>query len=322
MTQRPFIIALLLVAAACKGGEEPGTFPGTIEVNESDAAPLVAGRIVELRVNEGDTVRVGDTLALLTQASLPAQAEERRARLSAARARLADLRQGARSPELDRATAEFQASEAEADRTAKDLARAETLAKNGVIAQQEHDRIRAAAETAARRRDAARATLELLREGTREEEIRGAEAEVRSAEAMLQGANADVRELAVFASVAGVVLSRHADAGEVVAAGTPLVTVGEVAKPWVRVYLPARLLAALPRGSTAVIVPAGDDKESGIQGKLSAVSAQAEFTPRAALTEEERADLLFAAKVELDSAAPTLRPGLPVTVRFAPRGKP
>ena len=316
------IVALLLVAASCNRGEEPGVFPGTIEVNESDAAPLVAGRILELRVEEGDTVRLGDTLALLTQASLPAQVEERRARLSAARARLADLRKGSRSAELDRGTAQFEAAAEEADRTAKDLARAELLAKNGVIAQQEHDRIRSASEAAARQRDAARATLELLREGNREEQIRAAEADVRSAEAMLQGASADVRELAVFAPVDGVVLSRHADPGEVVAAGTSLLTVGETGRPWVRVYLPARLLAGLPLGSKASIVSAGGDKDSGVQGKLSAVNARAEYTPRAALTEEERADLLFAAKVELDTAASTLRPGLPVTVRFAPRGKP
>ena len=220
--------------------------------------------------------------------------------MSAARARLADLREGSRSAELDRATAQFEAAAAEADRTAKDLARAELLAKNGVIAQQEHDRIRSGSEAAARQRDAARATLELLREGNREEQIRAAEADVRSAEAMLQGANADVRELAVFAPVNGVVLSRHADPGEVVAAGTSLLTIGETARPWVRVYLPARLLAGLPLGSRAAIVSAGGDRESGVQGKLSAVSARAEYTPRAALTEEERADLLFAARVELD----------------------
>jgi HlyD family secretion protein len=310
-------IGLLLVVAACRSGQpSAGAFPGTIEVNQSDAAPLIGGRIVELRVDEGDSVRLGDTLALLTQAGLPAQVEERRARLAAAGARLADLRRGSRSAELDRAAAELEGAEAEADRTARDLARAAGLAQDGIIAQQEHDRIRTLAETAARRRDAARATLELMREGTRADQIQAAEAEVRSAEAMLKSASADVQELAVVAPVAGVVLARHADPGEVVAAGTPLVTIGEVAKPWVRVYLPAKLLSGLPRGSAALITPAGGAPAVGVAGRLGAVSAQAEFTPRAALTEEERADLLFAAKVELVSPSPTLRPGLPVTVRF------
>lgn len=326
MTPRPFAAPLLIVAAAlvaCSRGGDRGTvFPGTVEVDESDAAPLVAGRIVSVRVEEGDSVRVGDTLAVLTQSAIPATLEERRARLAAARARLEDLRRGSRVAELDRAEADLAAAEADAERSARDLARAEPLARSGVIAQQEIDAARALAEATARRRDAARATLELAREGTRGDQVRTAEAEVRSAEALLKGAESDVSELAVLAAVDGVVLGRHGDPGEVVAAGTPLVTIGVVARPWVRVYLPAQLLVGLPRGSRAVVIPAGGAASSGIPGRLGAVNARAEFTPRAALTEEERADLLFAARVELEHPPATVRPGLPVTVRFEAAAKP
>jgi HlyD family secretion protein len=304
-------------------------YPGTIEVDESDAAPLVGGRVVEIRVDEGDTVRVGDTLALLTQSNLPAQVEERRARLAAARARLADLRRGPRSAELDRAAADLAAAEAEAERTAKELARAERLAKDGIIPEQEFDRARTQAEGAARRRDAARATLELANEGSRSDVIRGAAADVQSAEALLSGANADLRELAVLSASSGVVLGRHADPGEVVSAGTPLVTIGDVGHRWARVYLPAKLLARLPAGAPATVTVAGTAEspsrraaEPPISGHLGAVNPKAEFTPRAALTEEERADLLFATRVELLNPPSTMRPGLPVTVRFSAASTP
>ena len=82
-----------------------------------------------------------------------------------------------------------------------------------------------------------------------------------------------------------------------------------------RVYLPARLLAGLPAGAAAIVSATGRPG-SGVQGRLGAVSSKAEFTPRAALTEEERADLLFASRVELVNPPSTFRPGLPVTVRF------
>ena len=192
------MLALVVPAtAACTRGSSPAVaYPGTIELDESDAAPLVGGRVVEIRVTEGDTVHVGDTLALLTQSTLPAQVEERRARLAVARARLADLRRGSRSAEVERAAADLAAAEAEADRAAKELTRAGRLAKDGIIPEQEFDRARTLAESAARRRDAARATLELIREGTRADQIQAAAAEVRSAEALLSGANADLRELA------------------------------------------------------------------------------------------------------------------------------
>jgi HlyD family secretion protein len=106
-----------------------------------------------------------------------------------------------------------------------------------------------------------------------------------------------------------------------VAAGTPLVTIGEVDRRWVRVYLPASLLTGLPSGAEAEITLPGD-AAGVVRGRLGAVSPKAEFTPRAALTEEERADLLFASRIELLSPPPAMRPGLPVTVRFSRASKP
>ena len=129
-------------------------------------------------------------------------------------------------------------------------------------------------------------------------------------------ARADVGELAVLAAVDGVVLGRLAEPGEVVAAGTPLVTIGVVSRRWVRVYLPAALIATLPAGTPATIrLPAATGKQQWT-GTLGAINPRAEFTPRAALTEEERADLLFATRIELHDTTGLLRPGLPVTVQF------
>lgn len=316
--------AVLLIGCNNGGSADRPAFPGTVEVDESDAAPLVGGRLIEVRVREGDSVQAGDTLAVLTQTALPATVEERRARLAAARARLADLRRGSRAPELERAEAELAAAEAEADRAARDLVRAEKLARDGVIAPQEFDRVTAAADAAARRRDAARATLELAREGSRTDQIRMAEAEVASAEALLRGARADLGELAVTATVSGVILGRHADPGEVISSGTPIVTIGEVSRRWVRLYLPASLAGSLLPGASAEVTLAGargkPDVEPPVGGRLQTISSKAEFTPRAALTEEERADLLFAARVELVGPPPFLRPGLPVNVRFKTSG--
>lgn len=320
---RPLLLALLLLVACGRPGKE-SAYPGTIELDESDVAPLLGGRIVEMRIQEGDSVTPGDTIAILTQSSLPATVEERRARLAAARARLADLERGSRVPELARAEADLAAAEADADRTAKDLVRVGPLAQNGVVPAQELDRAAAAAEAAARRRDAARAVLELAREGTRTDQVRAAQAEVKSAEAQLRGATADLGELAVLAAAGGVVLSRHADPGEVVAAGTPLATIGNTGRRWVRVYLPASLLAALPAGSPASVSvaerPGATPTMAPVEGRLGAVSSKAEYTPRAALTEEERADLLFASRIELVDPPSTFRAGLPVTVRFTPAG--
>jgi HlyD family secretion protein len=313
MRNRFLVLTLLFGSLACR---EPAqtTFPGTVELDESDAAPLVPGRVVEVRVDEGDSVVAGDTIAILTQSSIPAAVAERRARLAAARARLADLERGSRSGELERARADLEAAEAEVTKSGRDLERIEPLARDGVVPAQELDRAKAAATTALRRRDAAKATLDLAQEGTRRDQVAAARAEVQSAEAQLSGANADLGELAILAAVNGVVLARHVDPGEVIAAGTPVATIGEVARRWVRVYLPARLLSTLPEGSAASVQVAGTRETTA--GTLGAVRARAEYSPKSALTEEERADLLFASRIELRNPSATLRPGLPVIVRF------
>jgi HlyD family secretion protein len=82
------------------------------------------------------------------------------------------------------------------------------------------------------------------------------------------------------------------------------------------VYLPARLIDHLPAGTPVTVARLGGDAADSIAGRIGAVNPKAEFTPRAALTEEERADLLFGVRIEVDDPPATLRPGLPVVVRI------
>jgi HlyD family secretion protein len=137
---------------------------------------------------------------------------------------------------------------------------------------------------------------------------------VETARAALAGAQATRSDLVLLAPVQGVVLGRHAEVGEVVAAGTPVVTIGESGKPWVRVYVSPSDAARLTVGASAVAT-LDDLPDREFPGRVASVATKAEFTPRVALTENERADLLFAVKVELEDSSGTLKAGLPVTVR-------
>jgi HlyD family secretion protein len=123
------------------------------------------------------------------------------------------------------------------------------------------------------------------------------------------------RDLVLVAPIAGVVMGRHAEPGEVLAPGTPVVTLGEIARPYVTVYLPEGALARVRVGAAAVGRLDGLPGRA-FPGRVTAVSSAAEFTPRVALTEEERADLLFGVRVDFDDRSETLKPGLPVQVRF------
>ncbi|MEJ7811134.1 MAG: efflux RND transporter periplasmic adaptor subunit [Gemmatimonadaceae bacterium] len=306
-------------AAACNRSTDdaPGG-TGTVEVAETDVGPAAPARVVRVWVQEGDRVERGDTLVALAQAALPADIEGRRSRVALVEASLRDLQVGARPAEVARADADVHAAEAEATRTERDLQRMTTLAANAVVSQQTLDAATSAARSATARRDAARAGAALVREGARDQRVSAARAEVASARAALAGALATQGDLVLLAPSAGTILGRYVEPGEMLAAGTPAVTVGDLARPWVRVYVAARDLPRVRVGSAASATLAGAPAIR-FAGRVVAISDRAEFTPRVALTEREREDLLFGVKVELQDSTGVLKPGLPATVVIGTR---
>ena len=117
-------------------------------------------------------------------------------------------------------------------------------------------------------------------------------------------------------------LAAQSGAGETVAAGQPVLTLGDPRRPWTRVYVDQRVLPTLRIGQTVTArLDAYPDR--AFRGRIAALNPRAEFTPRVALTEDEREDLLFGVRVEFDDPSGMLKAGLPLTVDLpAPEGKP
>ncbi len=313
MRRTPLIALALLVACHGEGADEI-VATGTLQVDEVDIGPIIPSRVVRVFVEEGEHVAPGDTLATLTQATLAPDLAIREATLQAAQARLAELERGARPEEIARARAQLAAAAAEADRTADDQRRAEQLAPDGHISQQQLQSARAAAAAAAALRDAAAATLRLLEEGTRAEQVEAARAQVASARGGVEGVRATVEELVLLSTVDGVVVGRHVQPGEVVAAGQSAVTVARAQRPWARIYVGERALPHVHPGQQIDGVLDGVD---GVRfgGTVDHIATSAEFTPRVALTERERADLVFGVKVIFaPDTTGLLKAGLPITV--------
>ncbi len=305
-------LAAALLLAAC-GRSEGETAMGTVELTEFDVAPTQPARVVAVPVQDGDTVRRGDTLAILTQPSLPGDVAGRAASVQVAEANLRDLLAGARPAEREQAEAALRSAAAEAERARRDLARMRTLADAGAVPRQQLDAARAASVEADARRDSAREALRLVDEGARRGQVEAARGQVAAARAALQSASATSGDLTLVAPDDGVVLGRWTDPGEVVAAGTPVVTIGQPRRPWVRVYVAERALPRLRVGQTVTARLDGVEDRS-FPGRIVAINDRAEFTPRVALTEKERADLVFGVKVEFRDTTGMLKAGLPATV--------
>jgi len=310
---------LLLVTVALLGCDKPdGTYAsGTIEFTQTDVAGSVPARVERILVQEGATVKAGDTLVVLHQTGLPQDIEQRRARVAAAESELADLVHGARPAEIDRARAELRSATTEAERTASDSLRLAKLLEAGAISQSAFDAAASAAKVAGARRDAARDALQLLEAGARPDRIGAARAAVATARAQLAMGQAAAGDLVLTAPVDGQVMARLAEPGEVIAAGIPVLSLGDAKNAWVRVYVNAPVFASLRIGDVVPLTIDGLPADT-FPARVTALATAAEFTPRVALTEKERADLLFGVKLELSDTTGRLKAGLPATARFAP----
>jgi HlyD family secretion protein len=306
-------LALLAIACLVLGCGDPGTgvrASGMIEMDEVDVASMVGGRLVRLAAEEGDTVRAGDTLAVLDREEVAAAFRAQFAEAERAAAQSQEVRTGPRAEEVRRARAELANASAQLELAEKEWGRAQNLVSEGVLPQADWDRARSARETALARRDAAAEQLGLLEAGSRREQITAAREAAAAARAQLVAARSRLGELILTAPIPGVVLLKNFEPGELVQPGQAVLTLGDPDSLWIRVYVAAPEIGRVRLGAPVEVHLTGFGKR-GFPGRVVEIATRAEFTPRAALTEEERANLVFGVKVALAPSAGVLKAGLP-----------
>ena len=283
-------------------------------MDEVDVSSLSGGRVLRLTVNEGDSVHVGDTLAVLDRGELVADLEAQAARAQSAAAQYRDLQAGARPEEVLAARADLAAARADAELADSNFVRMQKLAASRVVSQQDLDRARAARDAASAKARAAAENLRMRETGYRTQQVRAARDAATAAEAQLAGARSRADELVLTAPISGVVLLKNFQAGEVAQPGAPVLTLGNPDSLWMRVYVGAPKLTAVRIGSTADVRPIGAGRS--YPGRVVEIASRAEFTPRAALTEEEQANLVFGVKLVMSPTGGALKAGLPAEARI------
>jgi len=292
---------------------------------QSGEAKLAQARIVlrvepitvksQIRQAEEALRAAGERLSLLQTGPRTQEIEEGRANLRQAQARLeiarltrdryrALLIDGAISKqEVDRTDTDHDAAEAAVRATKERLGTLEEGSRGEDIRAARADRDRAAAALEAARAGAA--TVDI-----RAQEVQVAESAVREAQANVKRLETQVAELQVFAPLDATVLTKAAEVGEVVAAGKPLVLLGDLDHPWIKVYVPETVVGKIRLGTPArVLVDSFPGRP--FQGTVSWVADQAEFTPKNVQTAEERVNLVYAVKITIQNAQRKLKAGMP-----------
>jgi HlyD family secretion protein len=266
----------------------------------------------------------------------------RTAELRSAQAHLAALVAGSRPQEIQEARAAVADAKAQHDQAQADWDRAQDLFKNDDISKQQYDQYRARLDSTAAILRQADEKLALVVEGPRKEDIDAARADVVRAQAELQATEANQLELkrreedmlahradvararaqvaitdtqiddtVVVAPIDGVVLVKSAEVGEVLAAGTTVVTIGDIDHPWLRAYINETDLARVKFGQSASLTTDSFPGKT-YPGRISFIASEAEFTPKQIQTREERVKLVYRIKIDVDNRSRELKSNMPV----------
>lgn len=314
-------VAAVAVAAAwillgARNGTDGIDASGTVEATDADLGFGAPGRLVEIRVREGDVVEAGAVLARLDASELEARKAAAEAQAEAARAALSELEAGARSEDVAQARAALRAAEQQLEDARRDLARARTLFEGGAISQEAMDKAETRFEVARASVDQAAERLSALEAGPRQERIRAQRAAVSAAEASVLQVEAALANAVIEAPFAGLVTTRHRDPGEAVQPGQPVITLLDTDDRWVRIYVAENRVGAVRIGQRAVVTSdTYPDRE--YEGRVVFIAREAEFTPRNVQTREDRVKLVYAVRVEITGDPDyVLKPGTPADVRL------
>jgi HlyD family secretion protein len=351
---------------------------GNIEFLKIDVAFKTAGRLVELKVDEGSNVTKGMLLARLDtdqlrqmrerdaasvtvatsglrqmqtairyqRAAVESETALRQSEIRQARAKLQELLDGSRPQEVQQAQAAVSELETQRRQAQLDYERAQKLIAREDISQAQFDQYRTRWDAVGSQLRMAQERLALVREGPRKTDIEAARAAVARAEAALALTEAQkieilrkeqelaareadierakaglgvvetqIADTSVESAINGVVMVKSADPGEVLAAGTSILTLGDIDHPWLRAYIPQQKLGRVRLGMPVKVY---SDSYPGkvYAGKISFIASEAEFTPKQIQTDEERVKLVYRIKVEVENPNRELKLNMPVTAEI------
>ena len=213
-------------------GRDPELVQGQVEVSEYRVSSKVPGRILEIRVKEGDYVRVGDTLAILDAPEVMAKMQQAQGAESAASAMEQMAQNGARQEQVQGAYQMLQKAKAGLEIAEKSYNRVQRLFDEGVMSAQKRDEVYANYKAMEATYEAAKSQYEMAVNGARREEKMAAQAQVSRAKGAVAEVNSYIGETVQLAQMEGEVSSIYPKIGELVGTGSPIMTISMMDDMW------------------------------------------------------------------------------------------
>ncbi|MGA7769123.1 MAG: efflux RND transporter periplasmic adaptor subunit [Candidatus Sulfotelmatobacter sp.] len=283
---------------------------GNIEAHESLVSFKVQGRIVDLPVEEGQSVERGALLASLDDADYRQKVRIDEATVHVRESNLALTLAGTREQEVKASQQTMLDAQADLQQKQLDYDRAQRLFSKDEVSAQDRDLADTALKRAQATFRAAEQRYNEAVEGSRKEDVAIARANLREAHANWGLSRVNLDYTTLRAPSSGVITVRQAELGEVVVPGTPVVTLADLDHIWLRAYVAETDLGRI-RWCQEATITTDTDPGKQYRGRVSFISSNAEFTPKSVQTYKERVTLVYRIKVDIDNPNHELKPGMP-----------
>lgn len=295
-------------------GKKEEVLQGQVEVNEYRVSSKVPGRILEIRVKEGDYVKAGDTLVIIDAPDVIAKRTQAESAENAASAMDQMAQAGARREQVRGAYEVFQQAKAGLEIAEKSYKRVQRLFDEGVMTEQKRDEAYANYKAMEAQVKAAQSQYDMARNGARREEKMAAAAQVQRAKGAVAEVNSYVNEMVQVATADGEVSDIFPEVGELVGTGSPIMTISVMNDVWASFNVREDLLGDMAVGSTIhAFVPAFN---KDMDFKVYYLKDQGTYATWKATKANGQYDLkTFEVKARPVKALDGLRPGMSVIIK-------
>ena len=305
------ILVLCIVFLAVKMNLTAGgdlIIQGNIKTEETDLNSKIPGNIDQILVEEGQEVKKGDTLIVISSETIEAKKQQAEAATAAAEAQYNKALNGARSQEVAQAKAAYELAE-------KTYQRIKKLYDQEAISANTYDQAFA-------QYTAAKETYEMAEQGAREEDKAAAEALVQQAKAATAEVQTYLDDAVIKAPMDGTVTQLNVNEGELVSSGMPLATLTSNQKPYVEINVKETDLGQVHVGGEVKITISAYPDDV-FKGKIVNVNQKPDFATKRATNNNGDFDVLsYGVKVEMLDVDKDLYPGMTVMVNLGkPDGK-
>ena len=273
----PALAALSIFAQYCNNDIKFDAC-GQIEATEVTVSAESNGKILDLRIEEGDRLEAGTIAGAIDSIQTALKIKEMKTRIEGAKSRMVDIRKQSEPNVSQLASLE------------KDLARYTNLLNSNAATQKQVDDIKD--KIAILKSQMSAQTQSWERGNT------SVNAEISTYEVQLAQLEDQLAKCRITVPVTGTVITKYAEKGETVTSGKPLFKIADLDNVYVRAYFTTVQLAGLKLGDRLTVIPDdGTASPKEYEGRIVSISSQAEFTPKNIQTRDERADMVYAVKV-------------------------